>query len=86
MNAIPKLVEPSLSWNAPLRVGAVKLTVRDLPRVSAFYQDSLGLSLIEGDKDTARLGAGNRVFLELREDKSARERSSRDAGLFHVGR
>ena len=84
MNALPHAVEPSLSWNAPLRIGMVSLTVRDLPRVSAYYQEVLGLHLLEGGKDTARLGAGNRVLLELREDKSARERSPREAGLFHT--
>lgn len=74
----------SLSRLAPLRIGAVTLVVRDLHLVGDFYQQVLGLRVIDKGKSTLRLGAGSQVLLELREDPSARRRSPREAGLFHT--
>jgi catechol 2,3-dioxygenase len=74
----------SLSWAAPLRIGKVTLTVRDLPHVAAFYQDVIGLTQIDADATSARLGAGGYVFLELQEDKGARPHAAQEAGLFHT--
>jgi catechol 2,3-dioxygenase len=69
---------------APLRIGRVALTVRDLDRVGAFYQEALGLQPIAGDADTLQLGAGGAVLLELRRDPDAPRASTREAGLFHT--
>lgn len=62
----------------------VALTVRDLPGMAGFYETALGLQLIGGDGQTRRLGAGDRVLLELRGDPGARTRNPQDAGLFHT--
>ncbi|WEF24913.1 VOC family protein [Paracoccus sp. S3-43] len=62
----------------------VALTVRDLPAMTAFYRDALGLNPLGGDGETARLGAGGRTLLELRGDLAARTRDPRQAGLFHT--
>lgn len=62
----------------------VALTVRDLPAMTAFYRDALGLAQLGGDGETARLGAGDRTLLELRRDGAARPRDPRQAGLFHT--
>ncbi|PXW54039.1 VOC family protein [Chelatococcus asaccharovorans] len=67
-----------------LEMGRVALTVNDLDSVSAFYQRAVGLHLLRGDGETAELGAGEAVLLELRRDKAARRRSAREAGLFHT--
>ncbi|MFD2813642.1 hypothetical protein ACFSYD_02260 [Paracoccus aerius] len=40
----------------------VALTVRDLPGMTGFYRDAIGLDHLGGDGETARLGAGNRPF------------------------
>jgi catechol 2,3-dioxygenase len=69
---------------ALLEIGRVALTVNDLPTVRAFYGGALGLQPLGGDGDVALLGAGDRVLLELRQDRSARRRSAREAGLFHT--
>jgi catechol 2,3-dioxygenase len=74
----------SLSWNAPLRIGKVSLTTRDMARLSDFYQDMIGLKLIDQDSKTARLGAGSDAFLELTQDQSARPHRPDEAGLFHT--
>ncbi|SNR34728.1 VOC family protein [Paracoccus sediminis] len=62
----------------------VALTVRDLPGMTAFYRDAIGLTPLGGDGETARLGAGDRTLLELRRDPAARPRDPRQAGLFHT--
>jgi catechol 2,3-dioxygenase len=68
----------------PFSVGKVTLTVQDLDRVSAFYQQAVGLHLLKGDAATAELGVEGRTLLELRRDTAARRRSPREAGLFHT--
>ncbi|MDP3340729.1 VOC family protein [Frigidibacter sp.] len=70
--------------DAPLEIGHVALTVRDLPAVGAFYQRALGLAPLSQDGATLRLGAGGRLLLELRRDPAARPSSPREAGLYHT--
>ncbi len=65
-------------------VDHVALTVNDLERVAAFYQKTVGLEGLGRDGETMRLGAGGTPLLELRQDRHARPRSSREAGLFHT--
>jgi len=69
---------------APHRVGRVSLIVRDLDRVSEFYQSVLGLHVMEQESRRVRLGTGSSVLLELVHDPEARLRSPREAGLFHT--
>ena len=68
----------------PLRIGRVRLRVRDLDRVSDFYQRVLGLAVIDKSADTLTLGAGPVPLLDLRGDPLASPRDLRDAGLFHT--
>ncbi|WP_210527343.1 VOC family protein [Rubellimicrobium arenae] len=70
--------------SAPLEIGRVALTVNDLAGTGSFYQRALGLERLGGDGGVALYGAGDRRLLELREDRSARRRSPREAGLFHT--
>lgn len=60
----------------------VALSARDLPGLSAFYQRALGLRPLGGDE--ARLGAGDRLLLELRPAPHAAARDPRQPGLFHT--
>jgi catechol 2,3-dioxygenase len=69
---------------APMRIGRVRLKVRDLPRVSEFYQRVLGLSGIAGDGARVTLGTADAPFLDLVGDPSLAPRDPRDAGLFHT--
>ncbi|MBC7140722.1 MAG: VOC family protein [Rhodobacteraceae bacterium] len=70
--------------SAPIEIGRVALTVRDIDKVAGFYEAALGLEPLASDGATRRLGAGGRVLLELRADPAARRASAREAGLFHT--
>lgn len=70
--------------SAPLEIGRVALTVNDLATVQAFYEQAIGLERLGGSGEVVQLGAGDRVLLELREDRRAPRSSRREAGLFHM--
>jgi catechol 2,3-dioxygenase len=68
----------------PLRIGAVGLKARDLSRLTDFYNQAIGLAVIDRDSKTARLGAGGVTLLELEAAPSALPDDPRTAGLFHT--
>jgi catechol 2,3-dioxygenase len=65
-----------------LRLGEVHLTVRDLDRAVAWYQQSLGLRVHRHEADVAELGDGNETTVVLHEDPQALP-GGRHAGLYH---
>jgi catechol 2,3-dioxygenase len=67
---------------ATLRLGAVHLTVTDLDRSVAFYEDAIGLRLHRRKDSLAVMGAGEEDLLILYEEPGAR-RAGRHAGLDH---
>lgn len=67
-----------------LTMGRVVLTVNDLAKVGAYYEQVVGLHRLSSDGTAMLLGTGDEVLLELRQDKAARRRSPREAGLFHT--
>lgn len=70
--------------SAPVEIGRVALTVRDIDAVATFYETVIGLRTISSDGHIRRLGAGGRTLLELRADRAARAGDPREAGLFHT--
>jgi catechol 2,3-dioxygenase len=64
-------------------IGYVHLTVSDLERSLAFYQDILGFRLHRRDGNTARLGSGGPDLLWLTEQLGASSRPPRTTGLYH---
>jgi catechol 2,3-dioxygenase len=64
------------------RLGAVHLTVTDLDRSVAFYQDAIGLRLHGREDPVAAMGAGGEDLVVLVEEQTAR-RAGRHAGLYH---
>ena len=68
----------------PLRIGAVGLKARDLSRLTDFYSQAIGLSVIDRDSKTARLGAGGVTLLELEAAPDALPDDPRTAGLYHT--
>ena len=59
------------------------LTVSDLDRAVAFYQDALGLKIARREAATATMGAGGEDLVVLTEEPGAR-RAGRHAGLYHL--
>ncbi len=68
---------------APMRIGRVRLRVRDLRKVAEFYQRVLGLAVIDKTNDLITLGIGAVPLLQLLGDPTAAPCDPRDAGLFH---
>ena len=69
---------------APLRVGTVTLRVRDLAKLSDFYQKIMGLQLISETPQEVRLGVAGQVLLILEGNPSFKPLDPREAGLFHT--
>lgn len=69
---------------APMRIGAVRLKVRDLDAVSTFYQMVLGLSPVATSENRITLGTGDTPLLELQGNPGLSPLDPRQAGLFHT--
>jgi catechol 2,3-dioxygenase len=67
---------------AALRLGPVHLTVTDVDRSVAWYQEALGLRVHRHGAAAAELGDGEATTLVLVEEQQAR-RAGRTAGLYH---
>src|SRR5215213_6638951 len=80
-------VEGLMSTSSPIAPGHIGLSVTDLDRSLAFYQDVLELELIQRSEDSDRhfafLGAAGRLFLTLWQ-QSANEFSAAHSGLHHL--
>jgi catechol 2,3-dioxygenase len=65
-----------------MRMGAVQLTVADLERSIAYYEQAIGLGVHGRDDGTVRLGTGGEDLLVLSEQPGARSAEG-FSGLFH---
>jgi len=70
--------------NAPLRIGRVRLKVRDLEQVAGFYEKTLGLTRRDESGGRVTLGTRSTPLLELEGDPTLAPGKRRDAGLFHT--
>lgn len=68
----------------PAYVGQAHLVVRDLPRVSDFYQKIIGLSVLESTPSGQILGAHGQPLLTLETSDTAERAPRNAAGLFHT--
>lgn len=88
MNASSDLAPATSSRSslpATLRMGPVRLRVRDAARSVAFYTQVVGLAPLGTAPDGAiRLGAGSTVLVELVADAVAAPRPRGTPGLFHL--
>src|SRR5215210_1947597 len=74
--------DPARRLPSTLRLGAVHLTVSDVDRSVAYYEDDIGLELHHREDGVARMGVGEEDLLVLYEEPGAR-RAGRHAGLYH---
>ena len=68
----------------PLRIGRVRLRVRDLGTVAGFYREVIGLSEWARGPEGVVLGSAEAPLVELQHAPDARPQDPRDAGLFHI--
>lgn len=68
----------------PVHVDHVHLAVRDLPMVSAFYRDMIGLGSIEKSESGEVLGVAGQPLLTLLSEKDAVIAPRNAPGLFHT--
>ncbi|GLK70545.1 VOC family protein [Ancylobacter dichloromethanicus] len=81
--SVPQATAPVLP--AGLRLGAVRLRVRDAARAAAFYTGTVGLTLLgTGEDGSLRLGIGEDTLVELVGAPAAGPRPHGTTGLFHV--
>jgi catechol 2,3-dioxygenase len=69
---------------APMRVGSVRLKVRDLNLVASFYKSVLGLTPLATTSGSTTLGTDRAPLLELVGDPALASNDGRQAGLFHT--
>lgn len=77
-------LSPSRPHLDPLHPGLPTLHVRDLDTVARYYEDTIGLHRIDAEKDSVRLGAGDRTLLHLIKRPGVDLEPSGFAGLFHT--
>jgi len=83
--AIPTDTNHTGSIAAGTTIGQVQLTVRDLDRSRAFYEQLVGLEASEGpDGSLAFAPARWPALITLRGDSAAPRRDPRQTGLFHT--
>jgi catechol 2,3-dioxygenase len=75
---------PTFANRTPLHIGAVALKVRDLPRLTAYYRDAIGLAVLDESAGRATLGAGGVPLVHLERAPHARPDDPRTAGLYHT--
>jgi len=69
------------AYDAPYHIGAVALNVRDLPGLTAYYRDSIGLAVISEAAEAVELGVDGEVLVRL---EAGASQPSSAAGLFHL--
>ena len=84
MDAPNPSATPTFASRTPLHIGAIGLRVRDLERLTGFYRDALGLSVLDRSPDGAVLGAGGAALVRLEHKSDAKPDDSRTAGLYHT--
>ncbi len=75
---------PTFASRTPLHIGALALKVRDLDRLATFYQQAIGLALLERTQNGATLGAGATALLHLERAPGAKPDNTLEAGLYHT--
>jgi catechol 2,3-dioxygenase len=73
---------PSTTLDTGLAMGRVDLSVGDLERSLGYYQNNIGLSVLDRAAGSATLGAGSTALLHLRGQPGARV-VRRATGLYH---
>ena len=77
------VIIPEFQLHEKTKIGKVVLKVANLEKMTAFYTQVIGLSLIEKNQQTAKLGTSQQTLLELIKIENPLPLTRR-TGLFHV--
>lgn len=75
---------PGFASKTPIRVGAAALKVRDVERVTSYYRDVIGLSVLARGAASVTLGTSEGALLTLEPRPDAALEPPTSAGLFHI--
>lgn len=75
---------PGFASKTPLRIGAAALKVRDIERMTGYYRDVIGLSVLARGATSVTLGTAEGALLTLEPKPGAALEPPTAAGLFHI--
>ena len=75
---------PTFASRTPLHIGAVGLIARDLDLLAGYYQNLLGLTVLERTPKLAKLGVNGVTLIEIEHRPNAKPDDQRTAGLYHT--
>ncbi|MFJ5369020.1 VOC family protein [Bosea sp. CER48] len=75
---------PGFASKTPIRIGAAALKVRDIERVTNYYRDVIGLTVLARGAASVTLGTGEGALLTLEPRPDAALEPPTAAGLFHI--
>jgi len=84
MDAPNPSATPTFANRTPLHIGAVGLIARDLDLLAGYYENLLGLTVIERTPKVAKLGVGGVTLIEIEHRPNAKPDDPRTAGLYHT--
>jgi len=83
MDAPNPSASPTFANRTPLHIGPVGMVARDLDLLAGYYQNLLGLSVLERTPKLAKLGVNGVTILEIEHMPNAKPDDQRTAGLYH---
>ena len=75
---------PSFAITRPIHIRSVSLRVHDLPMMTGFYNQIMGMDILSRTDSESALGKDGQVLLTLKARPSGEPDSGRSAGLFHT--
>lgn len=70
--------------NMPLSIKSCELIVKDLGIMSTYYQNVIGLTVLEKTVNRCVLGTAAQPLIYLTHQPNAKQNTPHDAGLFHI--
>jgi len=84
MDAPNPCATPTFASRTPLHVGAIGLVARDINRLTDYYRNLLGLTVLERTPKLARLGIDGQMLIEIEHRPNAKPDDPAQAGLYHT--
>ncbi|MBX9458179.1 MAG: VOC family protein [Rhizobium sp.] len=80
----PSVEAASFAVTRPIHIRSVSLKVRDLPVMTAFYNQIMGMDVLSRSEGESALGQDGQVLLTLKARPAGEPDDGRSAGLFHT--